>query len=520
MAHNFKTPSPDGERWKVFPHISRHPLAADFESPEDLVIVGYLSHSQYRKLKPHRTMSDDSEREKAFANGLRSKVMKPSEKKKKSDNGGTVAGVNGAGVNRSVGPCAAMGRMCGNPNLENNRHGCCVCGRQMHIIAPCCQRFDLENDVQVCGMCEYHGEKEVLHFSEDDDDEAVVVKKVGPVMSRDMLASSEDEEEESEDEEAEAFKTPRAKAKAAQAAVKKKAVASVAMPPLGVAAAAPPAAAAAAGKKSRSPNFSSVEDTFITRAWCSATEDSRKGSGQKQQDFNKTLYARFVSLADEYNEQTRRQFQINMKYRTHKAIVERFAKIKRATSHFAGVVSRNKIKSGETHEIHMQRCSLVYEQTHKSKFIWLECYEILEELPKWNAQNEPSTQGDSAKPAAKRKHRGRSTGKRQKALSDKIEQMLEKHNKGASNSDGSGDRLSAVGGTLNQMTSHMVEQLNFTHWSDDDKARYFTQDALEKSLQQRKRILMLEKELAVLEACKDPTLDNGEGDEEDSLVDC
>jgi hypothetical protein len=40
------------------------------------------------------------------------------------------------------------------------------------------------------------------------------------------------------------------------------------------------------------------------------------------------------------------------------------------------VVSRNKIKSGETKELHMQRCIQVYEQTrHKTKFLWLECYE-------------------------------------------------------------------------------------------------------------------------------------------------
>jgi hypothetical protein len=154
MSHNLWTPSPDGVRWKIFPNISRHPLCIDFESPEDAVIVGYLSESQYRKLKPHRSMSDDSEREKAFANGLRSKEMKPSGKKKKGDNGASVTG----GANRSVGPCAAMGSMCGHTNLENNRHSCSVCGHCMHIIGPWCSQFDLETDVQVCGKCEYHME--------------------------------------------------------------------------------------------------------------------------------------------------------------------------------------------------------------------------------------------------------------------------------------------------------------------------------------------------------------------------
>lgn len=93
--------------------------------------------------------------------------------------------------------------------------------------------------------------------------------------------------------------------------------------------------------------------------------------------------------------------------------------------------------------------------------------------------------------------------------------MLEKHSSNAPSAGAGGDRLSAVGGTLNQMTSHMVEQLNFAHWTDEDKAVYFTQDAREKALQQKKRIIMLEHELTELQGFKDRTLDNGEGDQDD-----
>jgi hypothetical protein len=335
------------------------------------------------------------------------------------------------------------------------------------------------------------------------------VKKKVPPASRDMLATEDTDEDEDDDDEEEAFKTPRVVNK------KHSAVASAvaAMPPLGG------GTGSAANVRKRSPNFSEVEDAYITKAWCSATEDSRKGSGQKAQDFNKNLYSKFVSLADDYNGQVTKQFQIPMKARTQKAIVDRFAKIKRATSHFAGVVSRNKIKSGEDKETHIRRCLLVYDQTHKGKFTWLECYEILEHLPKWNAQNDA---GDSKPVAAsvssqgtKRKNRSRSTGKRQKALSDKIDRMLDKHNASGPTATG-GDRLSVVGGTLNQMTSHMVEQLNFAHWNDEDKALYFAQDAQEKALQQKKRIILLENELAELQRFKVPTLNNGEGyDEED-----
>jgi hypothetical protein len=158
----------------------------------------------------------------------------------------------------------------------------------------------------------------------------------------------------------------------------------------------------------------------------------------------------------------------------------------------------------------MQRCCQVYEKTHKSKFPWMECFEILEKLPKWNAQyeveggskqgngNSSGSSSSQIAPTKRKRHRARNTGKRQKALSDKIDRMLVKHN--AISNGGGGDRLSAVGGTLNQMTSHMVEQLNFAHWTDEDKSIYFTQDAMEKALQQKKRILILQRELEELQA--------------------
>jgi hypothetical protein len=248
------------------------------------------------------------------------------------------------------------------------------------------------------------------------------------------------------------------------------------------------------GAKRRGPNFSPEEDVFLTRAWCCATEDSRKGNGQKQQDFNKTLFGNYVSLVDEFNDQVRSSLRINLESRNQKGIVDRFAKIKKAASQFAGVVARNKIKSGETSELHMKRCCTVFEMTHKTKFMWLECYEILEELPKWNSQHE-----DGQKMSATGKRKAgtvRSTGKRTKALTDKIDKMLEKHGT-TGTAAGQATSLSAVG-TLNQMTSHMVEQLNFAHWTQEDKSMYFAQDAQEKALLQQKRILMLKQEVATL----------------------
>jgi hypothetical protein len=444
------------------------------------VIIGNLSESEYRRVKPHRTMSDDSEREKAFASKMRKQqraTNKDSDRKKKAVGSGVAP--NGSGVISTIGACAAMGAFCHNKQLENARHYCSSCGKGMHIVGACCGRYDLNSDSQICGMCVYGGDNEGYSKA------AATSKK----MSRDMLLDSDSAEEaefEDVEEEVESEESPRASEpmpllpgqKAAVAARLKKTP--------------PPAAApvVAPAVKKRGPNFSPEEDTFITRAWC-----SRKGSDQRQQDFNKTLFSNFVTLVDEYNDQVRNEFMINLTFRNQKGIIDRCAKIKKAASQFAGVVSRNKIRSGEDYKSHMERCCQVYEQTYKTKFVWLECFEILQDCPKWNAPNdEAAKQGQVASVSGKRKNQARNTGKRQKALSDKIERMVEKH----SSSTGVADRLSVVGGTLNQMTSHMVEQLNFAHWTDEDKSTYFSQDAKEKALQQQKRILMLQMEVSEL----------------------
>jgi hypothetical protein len=327
MSHkSWKTPSPTDlhHRWKIFPDISRYPLAADFESPEDLVIVGHLSESQYRQLKPHRSMSDDSEREKAFTEKLRQVKSKDGDKKKEAKVTPTTATPH-----LTCGPCTAMGSFCPFPDLQNNQHFCNGCGKGMHVIAPRSGAYDGETDTHLCGMGEYMADKEVTKTSTSK--LPVAPKK----LSRDMLLESDSGEElEFEVESGDEVEM---------------------MPPLAAVAAVAAAAAAAAKKppaaaigKRRGPNFGNDEDTFITRAWCAATEDSRKGSGQKQQDFNETLFSNYVSLCDEYNGQVIDNFKIPLISRNQKGIIDRFAKkIKKASSQFAGVVSRNEIKSGD-----------------------------------------------------------------------------------------------------------------------------------------------------------------------------
>jgi hypothetical protein len=104
----------------------------------------------------------------------------------------------------------------------------------------------------------------------------------------------------------------------------------------------------------------------------------------------------------------------------------------------------------------MERCSQIFKQTHKTKFVWLECYEILKDSPKWDAHQDPISKngggGNGGGGGGRRKRdRASSTGKCHKALAEKIDKMLVKHGSTASSSSISSDRLSSVGGTLNQL---------------------------------------------------------------------
>jgi hypothetical protein len=484
MSHNpewqYKTPSPDDHKWKIYPEVSRYPLPFDFHSPEDLVIVGHLSESQYRQLKPHRTMSDDSEREKAFAARMRKQNRTSGQD---GSNGSNSSGEKQRQSKSTVTACPAMGDMCANKGIRTIRHSCSICGKGMHIGGACCARFLSDKKIQVCGMCEYPS-----HHEEEEEEEVVLAAVLPPKpVSRDMLLESDEESSEEEEMPPLVSKVTK-KPTPPVASAKKK-----------------PAAVDTAARK-RSPNFGNTEDVYITQAWCSATEDSRKGSGQKQQDFNKNLFSKFVTLVDDYNEQQRPQFRIPIAQRTQKAIIDRFSKIKKVSSQFAGVVARNKIKSGETKAQHMERCCLVFEQTHKSKFIWMECFEILEECPKWNSHHEGGNGGDynnNGKRNGSQQHvpqqRHRSTGKRNKALSDRVTRIMKSEDM---ETPAPSARMTEITGTLTKMTSHMVEQMNFAQWSEADKSSYFAQDAREKSLQQKMRILLLEKQLSELEAAK------------------
>jgi hypothetical protein len=395
-------------------------------------------------------------------------------------------------------PCEAMGDLCDRKGRRAT-HTCSTCGKDMHIGGACCARFELDRRIQVCGRCEYNqdgafaSEEEPQEEEEEEEEELEVVavvrsmQKAAP-LSRDMLLES-DEESDPDQPMPELVSKP---ARTKPAAVGRKPAP----------AAAPPAAATTVRK--RSPNFANTEDVFITRAWCSATEDSRKGSGQKQQEFNKALYAKFVLLVDDYNDQQRTSFRIPIEQRTQKAIVDRFAKIKKVASQFAGIVARNKIKSGETKAQHMECCGMVFEETHKSKFIWMECYEALEECPKWNSHHDVGNTGDTTNVNGKRQSTGEpqqracSTGKRTKAIADNVMRIMKETEPAMV----SAPTLSGTTGALFQMTSHMTEQMNMAHWSEADKSAYFLMDAKEKGLQQKMRILLLEKQLAELDSPK------------------
>ncbi|CAB9531914.1 unknown protein (Partial), partial [Seminavis robusta] len=244
-------------------------------------------------------------------------------------------------------------------------------------------------------------------------------------------------------------------------------------------------------RQKRGKNFTPEEDELLSKAWVSTTMDSHNGSDQRQADFNKKLYSNYQDLVEETNEVTHPELPMDRK---QKSIVSRFSTIKHGVNKMIGIMKMHPIKSGETIEQHETRCLEIFEETHNTKFPWIDCYHVLENCPKFSAADDSGKTKANGKKGKKHK---RSQGKRQKALDDRIQRMLD--NKGLGNNNPAGTRAvqeaASVSEAIGQISTHLVDQVAVSQWSENDKEEYFKNDAMEKKLLQQRRILKLQLEL-------------------------
>ncbi|CAB9530582.1 unknown protein [Seminavis robusta] len=246
-------------------------------------------------------------------------------------------------------------------------------------------------------------------------------------------------------------------------------------------------------RQKRGKNFTPEEDELLSKAWVSTTMDSRNGSDQRQSDFNKKLYSNFQDLVEDVNGDESPPCPPLPMDRKQKSVVARFATIKHGVNKFIGVVKMNPIRSGETPEQHLERCCAIYQETYGSKFLFLDCYHVLEECPKFSAAEETGKTKANGKKAKKHK---RSQGKRQKALDDRIQRMID--NQGLGNNKAESRAVQEAGSVseaIGQILTHLVDQVAVSQWGTQDKEEYFRNDALEKKLLQQRRILKLKKEI-------------------------
>jgi hypothetical protein len=274
------------------------------------------------------------------------------------------------------------------------------------------------------------------------------------------------------------------------------------------------------GNKSRkrSKNYSSEEDFLLTKAWCAVSADSRNGVNQKTEVFKQKFKDAMHALVRKHNKGLSKTDPSAIKIlRNKKSIMYRWSNhIKPKCSKWASVCKLVKRKSGEDEDVLTEKRQEMYRHCHgKGKnFPFLECFGLLEDLPKWAEKDENKDKAGTRKRKKKKKEKDeRTIGKRQKALNEKILKI----NKQIGN-EGGATFTNTVTGTATtnaiamfaQQLSGMATQFSLNDWSQENREQYFRNQAQLQMLEQEKRIKLLRKELEELDKPKP----DDEGEEE------
>ena len=186
------------------------------------------------------------------------------------------------------------------------------------------------------------------------------------------------------------------------------------------------AKAAAAAPKKRDPNFRSLEDKYLAMAWGCCSEDSRRGSCQKAEEFDQAVCDAFNELVLKYNQAMERTHK-KQKYsqvgihpnrgmlpwpRTVTSVKNRWNTLKAACSKWAGVEKTlPKPSSGDTDgELLFQNRNKLWKTRMdcKKDFPHQDAYAILRDLPKWQEMDEDKDKaGVGSQPAKKKTRKGK-----------------------------------------------------------------------------------------------------------------
>ena len=275
-------------------------------------------------------------------------------------------------------------------------------------------------------------------------------------------------------------------------------------------------------KRSRSKNYSSEEDFLLTKAWCGVSADSRNGVGQKIDVFKQKLKDSMHTLVKQHNKGVDGNDPNRISIlRSKKSIMYRWSNhIKPKCTKWASVCKNVKKKSGMDIDTLTEKRQDFYKHSHgKGKqFPFLECYGLLEDLPKWMEKDESADRAGSKKRKKKKKGKDkgdRTVGKRQKALNDKIlkiNQQMGNEGGATFTASGTGSATANAISMFTQQLSGMATHFSVNDWSEENRSAYFNQQAQLQILEQKKRMLLLQRELQDLEKTSHG---GGSGDDDD-----
>ena len=146
------------------------------------------------------------------------------------------------------------------------------------------------------------------------------------------------------------------------------------------------------GKGKRPPNFSTVEDVYLCKAYVSVTENSRVGADQAADKFWGDIYKTWFKLMSEDS-----MYGKDFTPRNPEALKNRFQRaISKGVQYFNGYYKRSKEKerTGWTNENYIKEAMDKFQHDEGKPFLFSECVPILHAIPKFSPDYQAGQTGD------------------------------------------------------------------------------------------------------------------------------
>lgn len=221
------------------------------------------------------------------------------------------------------------------------------------------------------------------------------------------------------------------------------------------------------GSNGRAETYTHSEHLLASKAWVLASLDSKRGSKQKNSEFEAKLEKRYNDLRRDQEKEDAKQRQSNERiglvragkssqpvvvsypFRTGSSVHQQFKKkIAPAVMKWQSILkvtsdNEPEYESGENFTKWMERMHLLFETKHGTSFDYVSCWMFLRHQPKWGEYVEEQTSNQAKKKDKMKRPVGSKKTKKQEEEDALIDKVLKKA--GANNSDDNSNVVDMTG---------------------------------------------------------------------------